>query len=267
VIIQDKNDKAQENSRPKRPIRERLPFADHIAPDEARTLSAADKIAEKALKDAEQQDMEVRTMTSEIEGLMNDFIADYDVGTNLSGRERLRLFGAGVRNFGFIEKAYDIARENPDFLPRDFNPILMGYYIQDLEDARQLIWTLQQFINAVNEFLLKRSDTCFREALRIYGNLRALTRSKVPGADVLYRALLTFFRRRRPRPGETEPTQKELERDFMKLIHGKADGNIEIINEQPHFVEGVRKVVDNVQTGHAAVKETAQAEIDEGAKK
>jgi hypothetical protein len=53
----------------------------------------------------------------------------------------------------------------------------------------------------------------------------------------------------------------------MKLIHGKADGDIEIINEQPHFVEGVRKVVDNVQTGHAAVRETAQAEIDDSAKK
>jgi hypothetical protein len=53
----------------------------------------------------------------------------------------------------------------------------------------------------------------------------------------------------------------------MKLIHGKADGDIEIINEQPHFVEGVRKVVDNVQTGHTAIKETAQAEIDEGTRK
>jgi hypothetical protein len=122
---------------------------------------------------------------------------------------------------------------------------------------------LQQFINAVNEFLLKRSDTCFREALRIYGSLREHNRSKTPGADVLYRALLTYFHRRRPRPGETEPTQKELECDFMRLIHGKADGDIEIINEQPHFVEGVREVVDNVQTGHTAVKETTEGEVKE----
>jgi hypothetical protein len=262
---QEKNEK--EVSRQKRPIRERLPFEDHVAPDEMRALSAADKIAEKAIKDAEQADMEVRSMTSEIEGLMNDFIADYDIDTNLSGKERQRLFGAGVRNFGFIEKAYDIARENPQFLPRDFNVALMGYYIRDLEDARQLVWTLQQFLNAANEYLLKNSTTGFREALRVYGSLREHNRSKTPGADVLYRALLTYFRRRRPRPGETEPTQKELERDFMKLIHGKADGDIEIINEQPHFVEGVRKVTDNVQTGHAAVRETAQAEIDEGTKK
>jgi hypothetical protein len=264
---QDKNYKEQEGSRPKRPIRERLPYEDRIAPDEARALSAAERKTEKAIKDAEQKDMEVRSITDDIEDLMNTFILDYNIDTNLSGKERQRLFGAGVRNFGFIEKAYDIARENPEFLPRGFNAILMGYNIQHLEDARQLIWVLQQFVNAANEFFLKRSDIGFREALRIYGNLRELNRAKVPGADVLYKALLTYYRRRKPRPGEAEPTQKELERDFMKLIHGKADGDIEIINEQPHFVEGVRKVVDNVHTGHAAVRESAQAEIDEGTRK
>jgi hypothetical protein len=111
--------------------------------------------------------------------------------------------------------------------------------------------------------MLKCADASFRDALRVYGNLRELNRAKVPGADVLFRTLLTYFRRRRPRPGEAEPTDKELERDFMKLIHGSADGEIHIINDQPHFTEGVRKVVDNVHTGHEAVKENAQAEIKE----
>ena len=30
--------------------------------------------------------------------------------------EGLRLFGAGVRNYGFIEKTYEIAAENPNFI-------------------------------------------------------------------------------------------------------------------------------------------------------
>jgi hypothetical protein len=83
----------------------------------------------------------------------------------------------------------------------------------------------------------------------------------------LYRILLTFFRRRRPRANETERTEKEMERDFMKLIHGNADGKIEIINEQPHFSGGVHKVVDDVHTGHTAIKKSAEAEIDEGTRK
>jgi hypothetical protein len=53
----------------------------------------------------------------------------------------------------------------------------------------------------------------------------------------------------------------------MKLIHGHADGEISIVNEQPHFSGGVRKVVDNVHTGHEAIKENAQAEIDDGGRK
>jgi hypothetical protein len=203
-------------------------------------------------------------LIDEIEELMNEFISDFEIDNNLSGKERQRLFGAGVRNFGFIEKAYDIARENPNFMPRNFNTLTMGYNIRDLEDARQLFWVLQQFSNAANELVLMSADECFRDALRVYGNLRELNRSKVPGADVLYHTLLSFFRRRRPHNSDgSEPTQKELERDFMKLIHGHADGDIEIVNEQPRFTGGVRKVVDNVHTGHEAIKETAEAEIDE----
>jgi hypothetical protein len=141
---------------------------------------------------------------------------------------------------------------------------MMYWNIKELEDARQLFWVLQQFSQAANELVLTRADVCFREALRLYGNLREMARSRIPGADVLYRQLLAYFRRRRPRDGEeAEPTQKELERDFMKLIHGHADGEIEIVNEQPRFSGGVRKVVDNVHTGHAEVKETAEAEINE----
>jgi hypothetical protein len=206
---------------------------------------------------------DIPAIIASIESMMNNFVEDENIDTNLSGRERQRLFGAGVRNFGFIEKAYDIARENPQFLPPNFSESGFEQNINSFEEARQLFWVLQQFLQAVNEFMLIRADTCFRDALRVYGSLREQFRSRVPGAEILYRTLLTFFRRRRPRANEAEPTEKELERDFMKLIHGHADGKIEIINEQPHFSGGVHQVMDNVHTGHAAVKETAEAEIDE----
>jgi hypothetical protein len=218
---------------------------------------------EAAGREASGAEPSVYPLTVKIEEMMNLFIEAENINTNLTGKERQRLFGAGVRNFGFIEKAYDLAKENPDFLPRDFNIRRMEWDIRDFEDVRQLFWVLQQFLNAANELMLTSADSCFRDALRVYGNLRELARSRVPGADVLYRTLLQFFRRRRPRGAdEAEPTQKELERDFMKLIHGHADGEIEIVNEQPRFIGGVHKIVDNVHTGHAAIKETAEAEIE-----
>jgi hypothetical protein len=76
----------------------------------------------------------------------------------------------------------------------------------------------------------------------------------------LFAALITYFRRRR-RPGEEEPTIKELDKDFHSLLHGTADGKLEIINEKPKVTRGVRKVVDVVSRGRAAVKETAEAEV------
>ena len=62
-------------------------------------------------------------------------------------------------------------------------------------------------------------------ALRIYRSLQEQTRSRIPGAEPLFQALLMFFRRRR-RATEGEPTVKELEYDLHRLLKGEADGNI-----------------------------------------
>ena len=200
---------------------------------------------------------------AEIEAMMSEFIEDESIDTSMTGKERLRLFGAGVRNFGFIEKSWDIARDNPQFVPSNFSLEKMEQSIHELEEARQLLWVLQQFAQAVSEFLLTKTDTSFRDALRVYGNLREQSRSKVPGARELYMALLTFFRRRRRTTEDGEETQAQLERNFMKLIHGKADGHIEIINEQPHFSEGVHTIVDDVHTNKASAQIKANKEVDE----
>jgi hypothetical protein len=103
--------------------------------------------------------------------------------------------------------------------------------------------------------MLTNGDLAYRIALHFYNNLHEETRAKTLGADVLFKALKTYFRKRKTGSGEAEPTGKELERDAKKLIHGKASGEITIVNEQPHVSGGVRKVVDNVHTGHAEMKE------------
>jgi hypothetical protein len=85
----------------------------------------------------------------------------------------------------------------------------------------------------------------------------------VPGAEPLFQALRNFFNRRR-RAGEggpAEPTEHELELDFKRLIHGKADGEIIIKNETSYLMEGVYKVIDNVLTGRSVFRKTVEAEI------
>jgi hypothetical protein len=197
-------------------------------------------------------------------GLMNGFINSQEIDTTLNSTERQRLIGAGVRNYGFIEKAWDIARENPTLMPSQFDIARFNKNIQALDDFRQICWVLEKFLQAVNECMLIQADASFRDALRVYNGLRELTRGKVPGAEPLFLALLRFFRRRRTPEeleGEEKPTMKKLERDFMKMIHGKADGEIIIKNDQPHFIEGKREIIDDIRKGRASFKATDEGEI------
>jgi hypothetical protein len=107
-----------------------------------------------------------------------------------------------------------------------------------------------------------QADSCYRDALRIYNSLKEQTKAKVPGAEPLFEALKTFFRKRRG--GGDEPTEIELERDIKRLIHGHADGKIQIENESPKIIGGIHKVIDDVHRGRSAFKETAEAEVKEG---
>jgi len=207
-------------------------------------------------------DSVIQQLIYDLENNMHHFMSSENIDNNLTGRDRLRLFSAGVRNYGFIDKAFDIARDNPQFMPPNFDIDKLYTNLRELEDLRQLMLVLQQFLQLVTNCFMQKADICYRDALRIYGSLQEQTKNRVPGAEPLFEALRTFFRKRR-RQGE-EPTEMELERDFKRLIHGKADGEIIIKNESPHISSGVHEVIDNVHTGRSAFKETEQASIDEG---
>jgi len=208
--------------------------------------------------------LDIVMIVKAIEDTMEHFVALENVENNMTGAERRRLIGAGVRNWGFIDKAHDIARDNPSFLPPNFSAYDMAVAVREFEEIRQLVFTLNQFQQAANEAMLLRADALYRLALRVYGSLREQARNKVPGAEALFQALLKFFRRRR-RPGdaEGEPTEKELERDFHRLVHGTADGKIEIENVKPKLEGGERKIIDEHLRAAAQFKETEEGEIKE----
>jgi len=191
------------------------------------------------------------------------FVTEEDMNSELTGAERRRLIGAGVRNYGFIEKSWDICRDNPEMRPQLFDYDAFGAGIAEFDKYRQLFFLLQKFLAAVNEAMLVRSDALYREALRVYGNLKELAHSRVPGALPLFRALHPFFARaRHPEQGEDITIEEEI-RDATKLIRGKADGEMIIKNEKPRAVKGTRTVIDEVNKGRAAIKKTDETDIDE----
>ena len=210
----------------------------------------------------EQKDLLTRNLITRLEQLMDDFIDEQQVSANLTPTDRRRLVGVGVRNNGFIDKAFDIARDNPQFMPAHFDVSTLNWNMRELEDFRQLMFVLQQFTQLASNAFLIQADSCYRDALRIYSSLQEQARNRVPGADPLFRALQTFFSRTRRQPAD-EPTEEELERDIKRLIHSKADGEVVIKNEAPRMVGGMHEILDSVHKGKSAFKETAQAEIEE----
>ena len=217
-----------------------------------------------AKKQTKLDSVTVQWMIEKISEMIADFTADHDSDSALTGTERRRLIGAGVRNYGFIEKAWDIARENPQFLPGNFSAAQFHANIQSLDEYRQLLWMLEKFVQVVNEAMLISADASMRDALRIYRTLREQTMSRVHGAEPLFRALLRFFQRpRHPEQESTEPTLKQLEQDFNKLVHGKAEGEIIVKNEKPRATGGKREIVDEVRTGRAVIKGSVNEDIQE----
>jgi hypothetical protein len=207
---------------------------------------------------------EIESLISRPESEMQEFASMEETDTDLTGKDRQRLISARVRNNGFIDKAFDIAHDNPEFMPPHFDIDKLYENERRFEQLRQLMLVLQQFQQLATNAFMVQADFCYREALRIYGSLREQAKGKVPGAEALFQALRNFFNRRR-RTGE-EPTEHELELDFKRLIHGKADGEIIIENEAPHVTSGVHKVIDNVHSGRSAFKGSVEESVDEGKK-
>jgi hypothetical protein len=200
----------------------------------------------------------VERIIEQVEHFMEEFMRGAEIDTAMTGRERQRLFGVKSRKYGFINKAWDIAQENPNFLPPNFTLDDMREHMRIFEQVRQLTLILEQFQHAATDYLMLTSDNAYRDALRIYGSLREQSRGRVPGADALFRELLQFFTlHRRGRTG-AEPTEKELERDFKAIVHGHKDGEIIVKNVSPKVTGGERTVIDSVHTGHSAIKETVQ---------
>ena len=123
----------------------------------------------------------VRDITADIEERWEYFLETEGIGGSLTSTDRRRLVGVGVRNNGFIDKAFDIALENPQFMPPHFNVQTLTTNMRNLEDLRQLLWSLQQFTQAVSNALLVHSDSAYRDALRIYRSLQEQTTNRVDG--------------------------------------------------------------------------------------
>jgi hypothetical protein len=200
----------------------------------------------------------MQNIMSEINIFMRDF-HDWSEN-NLTIVQRRRKIGAGIRNYGFIEKVADLATANPQYA-QFFNPVDLRNAIKNVDICRDLVLLLQGFQRMVSNSMLVYSDDAFTMSTIFYRMVQTMSRRGDPVALQLFRTLFPFFEKRRR--ANAEPTQKEIEQHVHAFLHGTEDGKILIENESPKLTKGVRKVVDEVNKSKAAFKGTEQGEISE----
>jgi site-specific DNA-cytosine methylase len=187
-------------------------------------------------------DMIMEEVTDRVGEYMRVFMHIADIYANLTPQERTRLIGAGIRNYGFIEKTRDVGKDNPAFLPPHFDMTEFSDSLHDFDIIRQLYLIIEKFETLISDSMLIRSNDLYRDALRVYNGLKEQAKGRVPGARDLFDALEPFFKRRRV--SESEPTQKEELRKLKSIVKGKTEGEILVRNIKPKTTGGVREVIE-----------------------
>jgi hypothetical protein len=194
---------------------------------------------------------QINLVLNELKNLLDDF------SQHLRALDRRRLNGVGIHKLGFVERAYELALENAEFLPHYLTIERFGTDIQYFVDFRSLTDLTSQIREKLWNITIQSADIAYTDALEFYASVREAAKRRVDAAETIHAGLSVFFKSHGRRSGE-EPTEKELERDIKALLHSKRDGKIVIENIKPKLTGGTHKVLDEKFSGNEQYKETIQ---------
>jgi len=136
----------------------------------------------------------------------------------LRSLDRKRLNGVGIKKMGFIDRAYELALENAEFLPHYLTIERFGTDIQYYMDFRSLTDLVGQIREQLWNITIQSADIAYTDALEFYSSVREAAKRRVDAAETLYSALAPFFKHHRTETDQ--PTEKKALRDFKALEHG-----------------------------------------------
>lgn len=87
---------------------------------------------------------------------------------NLSPRERQQLPKMGDKSRAFVQKAFNVARHNPDILPRSFDFEEMERDIALFEALDPLLLPVMQLQELIDDTLLAVGSESYMAALKVY---------------------------------------------------------------------------------------------------
>jgi hypothetical protein len=223
-------------------------------------LKAAFNSATQQIRKSGGRAIDPTTMQEIVEliGMAQSLFSIY--ANTFSPAERGRLIGAGIKNLGFIETAYNSAQANQQFVPSYIDLVEFRDAIDDFNSKRTLLSLIQQFAQQVSDSTLASGDVAYHNSLGYYSAVKEADRQRVPGAEAEYKLMSKYFKKGKSSKSTAQPTEAQIERDVRSLLHGTKEGRVIIENAQPSVAGGKREIVDDVRSDHAILRKTLDAE-------
>lgn len=112
------------------------------------------------------------------------------MGTALTAEDRKKLPKMGAKSLDFVGTAFNIAKENPNFLLLGNVPL--AEFEKDYTDARELahLATLQvSLLQEMTDTMMLAGSEALQSANVVYASVRLAKAQKMPGAKALYETL------------------------------------------------------------------------------
>jgi hypothetical protein len=184
-----------------------------------------------------------------------------EYAAHLRALDRQRLNGVGIKKLGFIQAAYELALENPEYLPHFLTTEKFTSDIEFLISLRANQELIKQIMELNWNLVMQAADMAYTDALEFYAPVKDAAKRRVDAAESLYKTLEVFFKHKKsPNAPETE---KEFMRDVKAVYRGKRDGKVGAENITPKLSGGVHKVIDETFKDKAKFKEDIEGEIQD----
>jgi hypothetical protein len=136
----------------------------------------------------------VKQLTKQLQEMMEGFQKDCPIKEHIPAKNRNRYHGVGMKTYGFIDKAFEIAEDNPELAPHFLNVKLLKGKLSKLNDIMSLKDVLAQFAEIVETAYLVYSDDCYHNALLYYDSLKEAVKMRVDAAEGPFKILQPFFK-------------------------------------------------------------------------
>ncbi|MDR2116317.1 MAG: hypothetical protein LBP87_08045 [Planctomycetaceae bacterium] len=113
--------------------------------------------------------------------------------TPLTPTQRRGIAKMGDKTLAFVEKAYELAQSNPEFVPPFLNMSEFAIDFSDANNLEPLFVAVEQLHSGVDDTQMLAGSEAYHAALVYYNSVQKAATQNVAGAKAVYDALRVRF--------------------------------------------------------------------------